>query len=288
MERFQIRNWSEFQHYKHRNPPWIRLYHKLLDNRDFHELSPGSAKVLMQLWLIASEGDGTVPALSDLVFRLRSSEKDVKAALTELYSRKFIENCDASNMLASCMQHALTEERRVDTDPSETEAETETEGSSAVSRTKAAEPTADEIFLSFDCIGKIKKWHLTKIMVKEFQELYPTIDIEIDARAAKAWTITNTKKTAKGMPAYLNRWFSRTANSRYAGKDTPKPKKKTEAELNGEFMARMTTKWGFWCPGLPEDEYPAERRRREQDNPNAFVGVGLKEITAGMPAMEGK
>ena len=30
--RLHIKNWGEFQHYKKRNPPWIKLHKKLLDD----------------------------------------------------------------------------------------------------------------------------------------------------------------------------------------------------------------------------------------------------------------
>jgi hypothetical protein len=28
----RVKNWSEFQHYKDRNPPWIKLHRTLLDH----------------------------------------------------------------------------------------------------------------------------------------------------------------------------------------------------------------------------------------------------------------
>ena len=31
------KNWSDFQHYKERNPPWIRLHRSLLDNFEWAE-----------------------------------------------------------------------------------------------------------------------------------------------------------------------------------------------------------------------------------------------------------
>ena len=31
-----VRNWSDFQHYKDRSPPWIRLHRDLLDNYEFN------------------------------------------------------------------------------------------------------------------------------------------------------------------------------------------------------------------------------------------------------------
>ena len=31
---FEVRNFKEYQHYSKRNPPWIRLYYRLLHDRD--------------------------------------------------------------------------------------------------------------------------------------------------------------------------------------------------------------------------------------------------------------
>ena len=52
MATLSIRNWAEFQHYKNRCPPWIKLHRGLLDNIEYHNLSPESAKFLPLIWLI--------------------------------------------------------------------------------------------------------------------------------------------------------------------------------------------------------------------------------------------
>ena len=51
----QIRNWPQFQHYKRRNPPWIRLYRDVIDSAEWRGLSDAAAKLLPELWLLASE-----------------------------------------------------------------------------------------------------------------------------------------------------------------------------------------------------------------------------------------
>lgn len=59
-----IKKWSDFQHYKHRSPPWIRLYRRLLDRKEtpwYRGLSDGAFRFLVELWLLASENYGTVP-----------------------------------------------------------------------------------------------------------------------------------------------------------------------------------------------------------------------------------
>jgi len=80
----RIKNWTKFQHFKDRRPPWVKLYRDLLDDREWHQLEPRAAKVLVMLWLIASEDDGNLPSVGDLSFRLRISEREVLDVLSKL------------------------------------------------------------------------------------------------------------------------------------------------------------------------------------------------------------
>ncbi len=80
----RIKNWNKFQHFKDRKPPWVKLYRDLLDDIEWHELDPQASKVLVMLWLIASEDEGNIPALKQLAFRLRLSEKETEVCIIKL------------------------------------------------------------------------------------------------------------------------------------------------------------------------------------------------------------
>jgi hypothetical protein len=80
----RIKNWTMYQHYKDRRPPWIKLYRDLIDDYDWNMLDPVSAKALIMLWLVGSENNGTLPAIRDLSFRLRMTEKKVESVLQDL------------------------------------------------------------------------------------------------------------------------------------------------------------------------------------------------------------
>lgn len=82
----QIKNWAKFQHFKDgsRKPPWIKLYRDLLDNLEWHELHAESAKVLIMLWVVASENHGKLPDIKKLSFRLRVTEDQLMKALNDL------------------------------------------------------------------------------------------------------------------------------------------------------------------------------------------------------------
>ncbi len=104
------KNWRDFQHYKDRNPPWIRLHKKLLDDFDFHRLPVASRALSPMLWLLASESiDGIIDmTVEKIAFRMRMSELDLIDAIKPLIKEGFfILEEDASNQLADCLQVAV-------------------------------------------------------------------------------------------------------------------------------------------------------------------------------------
>src|SRR5262245_56042840 len=105
---WKIKNWHEFQHYTQRDPPWIRLYRRILNDREWHLLSGDDAKTLVMLWLVASEKEGMLPNSQDIAFKLRMKEKDVPFVLERL--SHWVEH-DASAMLADCKQDAIQTEK---------------------------------------------------------------------------------------------------------------------------------------------------------------------------------
>ena len=115
---YRVRDWNNFQHFKDRRPPWIKLYRDILDDPDWHDLDPANAKALVMLWLMASEskaGNGELPALRRIAFRLRTTEEKAEQVLAEL------------SHWVICDDIGVTSKRYQDDAP-ETETETETEG----------------------------------------------------------------------------------------------------------------------------------------------------------------
>ena len=108
MATLSIRNWAEFQHYKNRCPPWIKLHRGLLDNIEYHNLSPESAKFLPLIWLLASENDGIVPPVDKTAFRLRISVPDCEKIFTELPAADFF----ADEAQAEHAESSLTPSQR--------------------------------------------------------------------------------------------------------------------------------------------------------------------------------
>jgi hypothetical protein len=117
----RIKNWSSFQHYKERNPPWIKLHKSLLDDYEYQSLPVASKALAPMLWLLASENkEGVINASAEkLAFRLRMTVQEFNDALKPLIDSGFV--VLESEMLAECKRDAMPETEK----STETEEETE-------------------------------------------------------------------------------------------------------------------------------------------------------------------
>lgn len=109
MTYLKIKNWDSFQHYKDRNPPWIKLHRALLDDYEFASLEDAVKGQLMLMWLFASQNEGRIP--HDAKFLERKLGLTEKCRLDELIRNGFLipeqpASSDASNELASSKQDA--------------------------------------------------------------------------------------------------------------------------------------------------------------------------------------
>lgn len=57
----KVRNWEKYQHYKKRNPPWIKLHFSMLSSQDWVALDDASRVLAVACMLIASRNEGCVP-----------------------------------------------------------------------------------------------------------------------------------------------------------------------------------------------------------------------------------
>tara|TARA_Y100000004_G_scaffold54023_1_gene60127 strand:- start:685 stop:1308 length:624 start_codon:yes stop_codon:yes gene_type:complete len=107
----RIPNWSEFQHFKDRDPIWIKLYRRLLHKREWRQLSHGAAKFLIDLWLISSRYQGDITAkqgdlYDELAWEVRASVQDVELWVQELVAQEFI------TVISDRYQDDITKKRR--------------------------------------------------------------------------------------------------------------------------------------------------------------------------------
>jgi hypothetical protein len=151
----RIKNWTKFQHFKDRRPPWVKLYRDILDDLEWHELDPLAAKVLVMLWLIASENDGRIPDNKTLAFRLRLTELKTKEIIIKL--SHWLEHDDIN---------AISEQYQCDRPERETETETKKETKREIATIVACPPDVDQqIWDDWKQLRKAKNAPVTETVV---------------------------------------------------------------------------------------------------------------------------
>jgi len=151
------KNWNNFQHYRDRCPPWIKLHRELLNDKEYMCLPLASKAIAPLLWLLASESkNGEFDAsIDELSFRLRITSKEVEQGLKPLIDNGFF--IDASTMLAPCLQVARPER--------ETERETETEKNTL----KRPDDISEELWKDFKKLRNTKKAPITELVIKRLR-----------------------------------------------------------------------------------------------------------------------
>jgi hypothetical protein len=130
---FRAKNWDSFQSYKDRNPPWIRLHKRLIDDINFQKMSVDARALLPMIWLLISEDEDPVSGrlqlgYEELSFRLRQPEKVIKAALQEIVKAGFLERINDDNTICYINDTELLRNCHPETETeAETEADSETE-----------------------------------------------------------------------------------------------------------------------------------------------------------------
>lgn len=110
MDYYEIPTWKEYQHYKDRHPPWIKLHTSLLTSNTWVMLDDASRVLAIACMLIASRTDGKVPNDSGYIKRVAYLSS---VDFAPLISVGFLK--PSSEMLASAstlQAKATTEERR--------------------------------------------------------------------------------------------------------------------------------------------------------------------------------
>lgn len=123
MSTFALTNWDRFQHYKDRDPPWIKLYRDLLTSESWVLGTDLSRVVQVASVLLAPRYTNSIPLnfrLLKQVMSLDCKEAEFMAAIEHLERYKFLEiqhddesrKRDASNALATCTSEKRREDQR--------------------------------------------------------------------------------------------------------------------------------------------------------------------------------
>ena len=190
---FSVKNWDEFQHYKDRNPPWIKLHNHLLDDYEFEMLGDSAKGHLLCIWMLASRTKNEMPF--DERWITKKIGASSKVNLQDLVNAGFIiVEHDASTSLHNEGQLAtvsvpLEEERRGETEKSRVDNSrftppTDIETVSYFESKGSTNIEAEKFWLFYDS----KNWFVGKTKMKKWQS------------AASGW-ITRNKTDSKDILA---------------------------------------------------------------------------------------
>jgi hypothetical protein len=199
VEYLRVKNWGEFQHYKDRNPPWIKLHRTLLDDYEFSCLQDASKAHLMLIWLFASQKDGLVPNNPKfLKMKLGlTSEPNLKWLIDH---GLLIQEQSASTPLADCQQVAPREESY-----------TTTENINTGSRKNGAHHALpdDSPILENLPLRDGSQFPVRQSLVAELEPLYPAVDLTATLKEMKGWLLLNTdrRKTRAGIRRFIGNWL---------------------------------------------------------------------------------
>ena len=205
MRYIKIINWDKFQHYSHRNPPWIKLHKDLLNDYKFSCLQDASKLHLMLIWLLASQMDNLIP--DDEVWIQQKLCLNEKVDIKTLIKHWFIEY--SSDMLATCKQSATTETE------TETEAKSETEKRKK-KPSRFAPPSIEEI---------------KSVIIEKNYTVNP--DVFFNHYEANGWMVGKNKM--KSWTAALASWNGREKSTGKKGTTDAIDRFLSEEPLQGEY-----------------------------------------------------
>lgn len=125
-----IVGWEKHQHYKDRDPPWVKLYRDLLTSESWVLGTDSSRLLQVASILLAARYSNKIPLRWNLLKKVGSldmSEKEFKSAIEHLVEYKFIEYQEvtseekvvehsASTTLATCTSEAEQRQSREETE----------------------------------------------------------------------------------------------------------------------------------------------------------------------------
>lgn len=192
----RVKNWEKFQHYKKRDPPWIKLHRSILSDPDFVSMPESAQYELVRVWLLASSRQGVVSSRQDLVRKMSGLRR---LRYWKLFIKRGFLFEDASILQAHCKQDAIAEREAY---KEEGETETEKDVRRSVRKKRESEPP----FV----------WQGIELKVSEktdkaLRAAYPSFDVNSEYSKADAWMVANPGRR-KGTAAFVIRWFQRAEN----------------------------------------------------------------------------
>ena len=176
-ESYRIAGWEEYQHYKHRNPPWVRLYYDLLSSETWVAEDDATRCLMVACILAASRHGGEVPA--NPKYLMKVAHLNSPPNFKPLIDNGFLV---ASIVPADCGQGASGVQAALYSVNGESIEEQRTENRAA-SKTLAGEPAGFPEFWSAYPSNKDKKAEAHKSWLK----LKPNAELQAKILAALDW-----------------------------------------------------------------------------------------------------
>jgi hypothetical protein len=112
--KYTVKNWRKFQHYKDRNPIWIKLYVELLTSKDWVVLDDASRVLVITCMLLATKHNGVIDGSpAGLAYLKRVAYLNSTPNLTPLIESEFlIPQANASTTQIDAIPETETEERQ--------------------------------------------------------------------------------------------------------------------------------------------------------------------------------
>ena len=198
---FSVKNWNEFQHYKDRNPPWIKLHNHLLDDYNFEMLSDSAKGHLLCIWMLASRTKNEMPLDEKWISKKIGSS--TKVNINDLIDAGFLIINHASTLLHNEMQLATEYVPSVEESRGETEKR-------RVDISTLQQVESLQAVCSFS-LNDNSLYYLHSEQFQKWTELYQAVNIESELRKMIGWLDANPtkRKTRKGFMKFANGWLSK-------------------------------------------------------------------------------
>lgn len=209
MRYLRVKNWTEFQHYKDRNPPWIKLHRALLDDYEFSRLQDASKAHLMLIWLFASQKNGLVPEDPAFLKRKLGLEKEPNLNLF-INHGLLIPEQDASETLSDSKQSAPLEESYKASYKASQELQIPAQSADALNAANKVNGNA----VAYIPLNDGSEFGVSAEQVSEFERLYPAVDVLQTLNEIRGWNLAKPtrRKTRKGVLSHINGWLAKEQN----------------------------------------------------------------------------
>lgn len=110
----RIKKWADFQHYRHRSPPWVKLHRALLTSDTWVLSSAETRSLIITLILLAGDFENKIPVKYDFIKRVGFLEKEVDLApLIDVgFIELFEENPESASSSIESARPSREEKRR--------------------------------------------------------------------------------------------------------------------------------------------------------------------------------